>query len=489
MDDRSSLALLTDLYQLTMAAGYHRAGLAERRACFHLTFRRAPFKGGYAIAAGLADALDYLRRLRFGPAELDYLRTLTNADGSPLFAEDFLAFLGASELRLDVDAIPEGTAVFAHEPLVRVEGPLWQAQLVETALLTIVNFQTLVATKASRVCAVAQTADGKPEPVLEFGLRRAQGIDGGLAASRAAYVGGCAGTSNVLAGMRFGIPVRGTHAHSWVMTFPTERAAFDAYAATFPKGCIFLVDTYDTLAGVRNAVAVGHELRKEGHELVGVRLDSGDLAKLSVDARRILDEGGFPAARIVASNDLDEQAMAELKAAGARIDTWGVGTKLVTAFDQPALGGVYKLAAIENDAGVLEPRIKLSEEPIKTSIPAAQQVRRFSDASGRFVADAIFDVETGLNELSLIDPNEPTRVQRIDDGLAHEDLLVPVMRGGRVVYDLPSLASSRQRTRDQLARLPEGVKKLRDADRYFAGLEPDLHHLREKLRVAHGAVP
>ncbi|MCU0671978.1 MAG: nicotinate phosphoribosyltransferase [Myxococcota bacterium] len=447
MDDRSSLALLTDLYQLTMAAGYHRAGLAERRACFHLTFRRAPFKGGYAIAAGLADALDYLRRVRFGSAELDYLRTLSNADGSPLFAEDFLGFLGASELRLDVDAIPEGTAVFAHEPLVRVEGPLWQAQLVETALLTIVNFQTLVATKSSRVCAVAQTADGKPEPVLEFGLRRAQGIDGGLAASRAAYVGGCAGTSNVLAGMRYGIPVRGTHAHSWVMTFPTERAAFDAYAATFPKGCIFLVDTYDTLAGVRNAVAVGH----------------------------------------VASNDLDEQAMLELKAAGARIDTWGVGTKLVTAFDQPALGGVYKLAAIENDAGVLEPRIKLSEEPIKTSIPAAQQVRRFSDASGRFVADAIFDVETGLNELSLIDPNEPTRVHRIDDGLAHEDLLVPVMRCGQVVYDVPSLASSRQRTRDQLARLPEGVKKLRDADRYFAGLEPDLHHLREKLRVAHGA--
>ncbi|MCA9614963.1 MAG: nicotinate phosphoribosyltransferase [Myxococcales bacterium] len=485
MDDRSSLALLTDLYQLTMAAGYHRAGIAERRACFHLTFRRAPFKGGYAIAAGLADAIDYLSRLRFSEVELGYLRSLTNADGSPLFAEDFLQMLGQSELRLDVDAVPEGTVVFAHEPLVRVEGPLWQAQLVETALLTVVNFQTLVATKASRVCSVARGPSGKPEPVLEFGLRRAQGIDGGLAASRAAYVGGCAGTSNVLAGLRFGIPVRGTHAHSWVMTFPTERQAFDAYAQTFPKGCIFLVDTYDTLAGVRNAVAVGKELRAAGHELVGVRLDSGDLAKLSVGARRILDEGGFPDARIVASNDLDEYAIAELKAAGARIDTWGVGTKLVTAFDQPALGGVYKLAALENENGVLEPRIKLSEEPIKTSIPAAQQVRRFSDSDGRFVADAIFDVETGLGDLSLIDPSDPTRMWRVPEGLTHEDLLVPIVRGGEVVYEQPSIGASRDRARAQLARLPEGVRKLRDPEPYFAGLEPDLHHLREKLRAAH----
>lgn len=487
MNNSSSLALLTDLYQLTMAAGYLRAGIAERRACFHLTFRRPPFRGGYAVVAGLSDALDYLRRLRFSEVELDYLRTLETADGSPLFAADFLKFLRDSELRLDVDAMPEGTVAFAHEPLVRVEGPLWQAQLVETALLTIVNFQTLVATKSSRVCSVAVDASGRPEPVLEFGLRRAQGIDGGLAASRAAYVGGCAGTSNVLAGLRYGIPVRGTHAHSWVMTFPTERAAFDAYAETFPKGCIFLVDTYDTLDGVRTAVAVGHELRARGCELLGVRLDSGDLAKLSVEARRILDEGGFPKARVVASNDLDEHAMSRLKAAGACIDTWGVGTKLVTAFDQPALGGVYKLAALENDAGVLEPRIKLSEEPIKTSIPAAQQVRRFSTTDGTFVADAIFGVEAGVHDLRLVDPNDPTRVRRLDADLAYEDLLVPILRAGRQVYTPPSLTETRARTRDQLARLPGGVRRLSNPEPYFAGIGPELHGLREGLRAMHAA--
>lgn len=481
MDDRRSLALLTDLYQLTMAAGYWHSGLAERRACFHLSFRRAPFGGAYAIVAGLADAIDYLKRLRFGPEELSYLGSLAHPDGTPLFAPSFLDVLRDAELQLDVAAMPEGTVAFPHEPLVRVEGPLWQAQLVETALLTIINFQTLVATKASRVCRAARGPDGRPEPVLELGLRRAQGIDGGLAASRAAYVGGCAGTSNVLAGMRFGIPVRGTHAHSWVMTFPTERGAFEAYARAFPRGCVFLVDTFDTLAGVRNAVEVGRLLREEGHELVGVRLDSGDLASLSRAARAILDEGGFPDARVVASNDLDERAIDALKAEGARIDTWGVGTKLVTAFDQPALGGVYKLAALEDDTGTLSPRIKLSEEPIKTSIPARQQVRRFRDAEGRFVADAIYDLDAGFTERTLVDPTDATRVLRVPEALAHDDLLVPVVRGGAFVYEPPALDAIRARALEQLSRLPDAVLAPRDPSPYFAGLEPDLHHLRARL--------
>lgn len=277
--------LLTDLYQLTMAAGYWKCGKAEQESVFHLFFRTLPFGGGYALAAGLGDVVEWLEHFRFADTELDYLASLEGGDGSPLFERGFLDYLGKMRWRCDLDAIPEGTAVFAHEPLLRVRGPLLQAQLVETALLNMVNFQTLIATKAARVCEAA-----RGEPVLEFGLRRAQGPDGAVMASRAAFIGGCAATSNVLAGLRHGIPVRGTHAHSWVMAFENEPEAFAAYAEALPNNCVFLVDTYDTLDGVRHAVEVGRRLRERGHELSGIRLDSGDLAWLSVEARRILED-------------------------------------------------------------------------------------------------------------------------------------------------------------------------------------------------------
>jgi len=299
--------LLTDLYQLTMAAGYW-AAKRDQYAAFHLFFRTLPFHGGYAIAAGLGTALEWLADFRFATDDLAFLATLEDVEGNPLFPADFLDYLSELRLTVDLDAIQEGTVVFPHQPLLRVAGPILQCQLLETALLNILNFQTLIATKSARICEAA-----KGEPVIEFGLRRAQGPDGALAASRAAFIGGCTATSNVLAGKILGIPVRGTHAHSWVMSFDTELEAFARYAETLPGNCTFLVDTYDTLEGVRNACRIGAILRATGHRLLGIRLDSGDLAWLSQQARIILDEAGFPDAAIVASNDLDEYLIESLK--------------------------------------------------------------------------------------------------------------------------------------------------------------------------------
>ena len=470
------LTLLTDLYQLTMAYGYWKTGHREREAVFHLHFRKQPFQGGYAIACGLAAAADWLASLRFTPDDVAYLATLTGNDGAPLFDNGFLAYLGAMRFSLDIDAIPEGTAVFAHEPLVRVKGPLLQCQLVETALLTLVNFQTLIATKAARVCAAA-----KGDAVLEFGLRRAQGIDGALSASRAAYVGGCASTSNVLAGRLFDIPVRGTHAHSWVMSFGDELESFRAYARAMPNNCVFLVDTYDTLEGVRHAVTVGRELRARGHELMGVRLDSGDLAYLSIEARKILDAHGFTDAAIVASNDLDERLIESLKHQGAAITVWGVGTKLVTAFDQPALGGVYKLSAIRERGGAWQHRIKLSEQAAKISTPGVQQVRRFLQ-DGVFVGDMIYDSSEGAEpSRTMIDPFDPTRRRSFAEGLTHLDLLVPVYRGGKKVYAQPDIHEARERTRAQVASLHPTVRRFDNPHSYPVGLEQSLHALRTRL--------
>lgn len=458
--------LLTDLYQLTMAAGYWKCGKAEQEAVFHLFFRKLPFAGGYALAAGLGDVVEWLQGFRFGRKELDYLATLPGRDGRPLFESGFLAYLGKMKWRCDVDAIPEGTVVFPHEPLIRVRGPLVQAQLVETALLNIVNFQTLIATKAARVCEAA-----RGEPVLEFGLRRAQGPDGAVMASRAAFIGGAAATSNVLAGMIHGIPVRGTHAHSWVMSFDSEPEAFEAYAAALPNNCVFLVDTYDTLEGVKNAMEVGKQLRDRGHELAGVRLDSGDLAWLSIEARRILDEGGFPNASIVASNDLDEHLIESLKHQGAKISVWGVGTQMVTGGSQPALGGVYKLGAIRHAAGEWEPRIKLSEQAAKVSNPGIQQVRRFT-LNGEFCGDAIFDEASGLAQpVTIVHPCDATRIKIMPEEATSEDLLQPVFRGGELVMALPALPEIRQRGSGQLARLHASVKRLQHPHDYPAGVE------------------
>jgi nicotinate phosphoribosyltransferase len=471
-----SLALLTDLYQLTMACGYWKAGVADREAVFHLTFRRPPFGGGYAIAAGIAPAIAFLERLKFSGDDLAYLAELRDSAGDPLFPSAFLEYLAALRFSCSVDAVPEGSAVFPHEPLLRVRGPIVHAQLVETPLLTLVNYQTLVATKAARVC---QAANGAP--VLEFGLRRAQGIDGGLGASRAAYIGGVAATSNVLAGKKFGIPVRGTHAHSWVMFHESEPAAFRSYAAALPGNCTFLVDTYDTIDGVAHAIEVGTSLRDAGHALGGIRLDSGDLAHLSIEARRMLDEAGFTEAKIVASNDLDETLIGDIIDQGARIDVWGVGTKLVTAYDQPALGGVYKLGATRDAKGQWRDAIKLSEQPIKISNPGVLGVKRLREG-GALVGDAIYDVERGLAEpIAIHDIEHPTRPAAQPRFDSIEDLLVPVLDRGRRIAPPDTLDAARARCAADLAALSPRTKRFLNPQPYAVGLDDYVHARKLEL--------
>ncbi|MEO0043600.1 MAG: hypothetical protein RL329_3048 [Bacteroidota bacterium] len=427
---KANISLLTDLYQLTMAYGYFKQDMHEKEAVFHLFFRKNPFHGHYAIACGLELAIDYLKNIHFSDAEIQYLRTLKGSDDNRLLDEAFLELLQNWDFKCNIDAIPEGTAVFANEPILRVQGPLWQAQLLETTLLNIINFSTLIATKAARIVTAAQK-----DSVLEFGLRRAQGVDGGLTASRAAYIGGVHATSNVLAGQIWGIPVRGTHAHSWVMSFDDEKTAFQQYAHALPNNLTFLVDTYDTLEGVKNAIQTVKNMKTNPNSF-GIRLDSGDLATLSIAARKLLDEAGFPNAKIVASNDLDEYAIEKLKKQGATIDVWGVGTKLVTAYDQPALGGVYKLAALRNEKGDWDSKIKLSEDLIKISNPGILQVRRVFTSDKTIEKDILYD-ETDYEQLP-----------------AGSDLLQPIFKQGKLVYDHPTIHELRANTLSNIKALP-----------------------------------
>jgi nicotinate phosphoribosyltransferase len=421
-----SRVLLTDMYQLAMAYGYWKAGKAEQESVFHLFFRENPFHGGFTLSCGLGDCVKYMLGFGFGDNDVAYLGEVKGGDDKPLFEKAFLDYLRALRLRLDVDAIPEGSVVFPHEPLLRVRGPILQAQLVETALLNIVNFQSLIATKAARICLAAQG-----DPVVEFGLRRAQGVDGAITASRSAYVGGCSATSNLMAGKLFGIPVRGTQGHSWVLSFDDELAAFNAYADALPNNAFFLVDTYNSLEGVRHAVQVGKRLEKSGHRLGGIRLDSGDLAYLSIEARKILDAGGFKDAQILASNDLDEHLITSLKQQGAAINVWAVGTKLVTAYDQPALGGVYKLSALRRSDGTWEHKLKLSEQAAKINDPGMLQVRRFQQGH-EFIGDAIFDeLEPAPKPFTIVDPLDATRRKHFPDDAKWENLLTPIVRHGQ----------------------------------------------------------
>ncbi len=475
-----SLGLLTDLYQVTMASAYIAAGQADTEAVFHLYFRENPFGGGYTVAAGLETALEYLSAWRLDESDLAYLATLTGNDGSLLFGEDALARLAELRLTADVDAVPEGTVVFPREPLLRIRGPIVQCQLLETPLLDIVNFQTLIATKAARVVSAAHG-----DEVLEFGLRRAQGVDGGVAASRAAYVGGASATSNVLAGKLFGIPVRGTHAHSWVMAFPDELTAFRAYARAMPNNVVLLVDTYDTLEGVRNAIQVGLEMRAEGRRLAGIRLDSGDLAQLSRQARVLLDAAGLGDTFIVGSNELDEYVIESLKDQGAEITVWGVGTKLVTAHGQPALGGVYKLSAMRRPGEEWSWRLKVSESSAKVTDPGVLQVRRFFDADGAPDGDMIFNAaQPPEGACVIVDEADPTCRKSFACDAASEDLLVPVMREGRVVYDPPALEDVRARSLAQVAAFGPPVTRFLNPHKYAVGLEKGLYDLRTRLILA-----
>ncbi|MFN8577085.1 MAG: nicotinate phosphoribosyltransferase [Candidatus Sericytochromatia bacterium] len=470
-----SLSLLTDLYQLTMAYGYWESKTDDKEAVFHLYFRKNPFQGGYTVSCGLDYVIDFLENFSFSNDDIEYLSSLKGNDNEPLFKKEFLKYLSDLKFTCDVDAIPEGTVVFPNEPLLRIKGPLVQCQLLETALLNIINFQTLIATKASRVVLAT-----KGEQVLEFGLRRAQGIDGGLAASRASYIGGCSATSNVLAGKIFNIPVRGTHAHSWIMSFDNELEAFNTYAQAMPNNCVFLVDTYDTLEGVKKAVEVGKKLKDKGYKMAGIRLDSGDLAYLSIEARKILDENGFNETAIVGSNDLDETIISSLKDQGAKINIWGVGTKLVTAFDQPALGGVYKLAAIRKPNQDWEHRIKLSEQTIKVSTPGIQQVRRFySDTEN--LGDMIYDTNTNFSENIIIDPLDLTRRKSFDEKVKFTDLLIPIFKNGQRVYNSPDIHYLRDITMKNLDKFYSGIKRFVNPHQYPVGLEKNLYDLKTEL--------
>ena len=474
---RDSLALLTDFYELTMAYGYWKSGMADTEAAFHLSFRENPFGGGFTVACGLEHVLEYLADFSFDTSDLEYLSTVRDRKGKRMLEPEFLSYLGGLKLSCDVDAVPEGTIVFPQEPLLKIQGPLLQCQILESVLLNILNFQSLIATKAARVVLAAEG-----DPVLEFGLRRAQGFDGALAASRAAYIGGCAATSNVLAGKLFGIPVAGTHSHSWVMAFDSEEEAFAQYARMLPDNCIFLVDTYQTLPGVRHAVRAAAELRDRGSEMIGIRLDSGDLAALSREARKILDDSGFPKAQIVASNELDEHIIESLKHQGAKVDVWGVGTKLATAFDQPALGGVYKLSALRKPGREWDYKMKISDQALKTSTPGILQLRRFR-RGGENIADAILEEGTSVQgECVIVDPADTSRRETIGADAEYEDLLIPVVRAGKVTVSRMSLEAIRKKTAENLAAFPSGIKRFIYPHRYPVGLELGLY--RKKLTTA-----
>ncbi|MEM1219499.1 MAG: nicotinate phosphoribosyltransferase [Bacteroidota bacterium] len=436
---RENLSLLTDLYQLTMGYGYWKKGMAERRACFQLFYRKPPFTGDRGIiCAGLQPVCEVLDHFQLSVSDIQYLGSLRGADQRPLFNESFLNYLQRMEFSCDIQAIPEGTFVLPHCPIVRVEGPLLQVQLIETLLLNMINFSSLIATKAARIRQAAGT-----DPVLEFGLRRAQGPNGALLATRSAYIGGVDGTSNVLAGKLLGIPVKGTHAHSWVMSFPSEMEAFQAYAEGQPNNVILLVDTYDTLQGVKNAIRVAKELQKEGQRLLGIRLDSGDLAHLSKKARQLLDEAGLFETKIVASNDLDEYRIAELKEQGAQIDTWGIGTRLITSFDRPALGGVYKLSAIQNEAGEWESKMKYSNDQIKRSNPGIINPLRVQTEDSLYV-DVLYNELQGSWEKEAVDPQTGANLPLSIKGI--NPLLTSIYRKGSRIYSFPTIHTIRQKS-------------------------------------------
>jgi len=462
-------ALMTDLYELTMLAGYFDETMHEKPAVFDLFFRTPPFKGSYAVFAGLEPALEYLSELCFTEEDLSYLK------GLGIFKPAFLDYLRDFRFRGKVIAPPEGTVVFPHEPLLTVEGSLAEAQYVETALLNLVNFQTLVATKAARLTVSA--GDGV---VIEFGLRRAQGPDGGLSVCRGAYIGGVRSTSNVWAGQVFGIPVKGTHAHSWIMAFSDELTAFRAYAECFPDSCVLLVDTYDTLkSGLPNALTVARELRERGHEMLGVRLDSGDLAYLSKEARRMFDEAGFPDVKIVASNELDEYVIRSMRSEGGRVDIYGVGTKLASCSGEGggALGGVYKLVRFED-----RPKLKVTSDITKSTVPDRKRVVRVIDRDGIFIMDVMCRETEELKSGDIVyDPTNPSRNKPVPPDVRFEEIRSAVMENGKVVQPSPPLEEMADRCADQLGRLPNGSLRLQYPHIYKVSISPQLHELRESL--------
>lgn len=473
-----NLTLLTDLYELTMMQGYFK-NPTDQVVVFDAFYRKNPCDGGYAIAAGLDQIIEYVRHLHFAPDDIDYLRSLN------IFDADFLEYLRGFHFTGDIYAVPEGTVVFPREPLLKVIAPVMEAQLVETTILNLLNHQSLIATKASRVVYAA-----KGDGIMEFGLRRAQGPDAGLYGARAAMIGGCIGTSNVLTGQMFQVPVKGTHAHSWIMSFPDEYTAFKTYAELYPNACILLVDTYDVLnSGVPNAIRVFQEMKAAGHEMkgYGIRIDSGDLAYLSKQAYKMLDEAGFGNAIISASSDLDEYLIESLKSQGAKINSWGVGTNLITCQDNPAFGGVYKLAAIKNaEDEDFVPKIKLSENVEKVTNPGNKTIYRIYDKkTGKIRADLIclanetFDPK---EDMIIFDPMATWKKTKIAGGsYTLRELLVPVFQKGECVYTSPSVMEIRDICQKELNTLWDETRRFANPQEVYVDLSDKLFKIKSDL--------
>lgn len=473
-----NLTLLTDLYELTMMQGYYKNQNRNQMAIFDMFYRNNPVDGGYAIAAGLDQLIEYIKGLHFDKKDVDYLRTLN------IFEEDFLTYLENFKFSGSIYSIPEGTVIFPREPIVKVIAPIMEAQLVETAILNIINHQSLIATKTARICYAA-----KGDGIMEFGLRRAQGPDAGIYGARAAMIGGCIGTSNVLCGQMFDVPVKGTHAHSWIMSFPDEYTAFKAYADIYPKACILLVDTYDTLkSGIPNAIRVFKEMREAGQEMpfYGIRMDSGDLAYLSKKVRKMLDEAGFPDAVISASNDLDEFLIDSLKAQGATITSWGVGTNLITSKDWPAFGGVYKLAAVMGPDKKFVPKIKLSENSEKVTNPGNKKIYRIYDKeTGKIKADLIcLEDETFTEDkmILLFDPAEPWKKTKLMPGeFTLRELMIPVFIDGECVYESPKVMDIREYCKKEQETMWEETRRLINPHKVYVDLSPRLYDIKISL--------
>lgn len=473
MDNRN-FTLMTDLYELTMMQGYFKQNRHEL-AIFDVFYRTNPCDGGYAICVGLESIVDYIKNLRFTAEDIEYLASLG------IFDKDFLDYLKNFRFTGSIYAIPEGTVIHPMEPLVKVIAPIDQAQLVETTILNFVNHQSLIATKAARVCYAAEG-----DAIMEFGLRRAQGPDAGTLGARAAVIGGCLGTSNVLVGQKWGVPVLGTHAHSWIMSFPSEYEAFKIYAELYPQNATLLVDTYDTLkSGIPNAIRVFKECREAGKMPVkyGIRLDSGDLAYLSKKARKMLDDAGFPDAIICASNDLDEHIIRTLKNQGAKITLWGVGTNLITSKDCPAFGGVYKMAAVEVD-GNMTPKIKVSENSIKITNPGNKTVYRIYDNNTMAIADLIaLDGENLFDgDLTLFDPVNPWKKTRLKAGeYTAVEIMKPIFKDGECVYDLPTVTEIKNKCKWEMEHMWDECKRFENPHNYYVDLSKKLYDLKMEM--------
>ena len=471
MKHTDNYTLLCDFYELTMGNGYFQTGIDKQICYFDVFFRDVPDGGGFAIAAGLEQIIDYIQDLRFTPEDIDFLR------GKGVFSEEFLQYLTTFRFTGDIWAVPEGTPVFPREPILTVRAPAIEAQLIETFVLLTLNHQSLIATKASRIVRAAQG-----RPVSEFGSRRAQGADGALAGARAAYIAGCSGTACAMADELYGVPAGGTMAHSWVQMFPDEFTAFDTYCGLYPDSVTLLVDTYNVLkSGVPNAIRA---FQKHGITKCAIRIDSGDLTYLSKKARRMLDEAGLTGCKIVASNALDEYIIRDLLGQGACIDSFGVGERLITSKSEPVFGGVYKLAAVEDDAGHIIPRIKISENPAKVTTPHFKKVYRiFEEDSGKAIADLItvYDEQVDPNApLELFDPDAVWKRKTIEH-FQMEELLVPVFQKGELVYDLPDIETLRQRCARELDRQWDEVKRFENPHNYYVDLSQKLWDIKAQL--------